>query len=102
MKVRIGGDASVEEAEAIARAMATHAETAVEVYIGDADGDAWHVWTDCGAVDATLTVEGIREADLDVGVIASEYAQPLGAWSRTVAGHRVEGVGVAERHRARW
>ncbi|PSQ41543.1 propionyl-CoA carboxylase [Halobacteriales archaeon QS_9_68_42] len=37
MKVRIGGDASVEEAEAIARAMATHAETAVEVYIGDAD-----------------------------------------------------------------
>jgi acetyl-CoA carboxylase carboxyltransferase component len=40
MKVRIGGEASVEEAEAIARAMATHAETAVEVYIGDADEPA--------------------------------------------------------------
>ena len=37
MKVRIGDDASLEEAEAIARAMATHAETDVEVYIGDAD-----------------------------------------------------------------
>ena len=40
MKVRIGGDASVEEAEAIARAMATHAEAAVEVYVGDADEPA--------------------------------------------------------------
>ena len=68
----------------------------------EADGNAWHAETDCGTVDATLTVEGIREADLDVGIIASEYAQPLGAWSGTVAGHRVEGVGVAERHRARW
>ncbi|MFQ3319581.1 MAG: acetyl-CoA carboxylase carboxyltransferase component [Natronomonas sp.] len=40
MKVRIGGDASIEEAEAIARAMATHAETDVEVYVGDADEPA--------------------------------------------------------------
>ncbi|PSQ10313.1 propionyl-CoA carboxylase, partial [Halobacteriales archaeon QS_7_69_60] len=40
MKIRIGGDASVEEAEAIARAMATHAETAVSVYVGDADEPA--------------------------------------------------------------
>ncbi len=40
MKVRIGGDASVEEAEAIAQAMATHAETDIEVYIGDADAPA--------------------------------------------------------------
>ena len=40
MKVRIGGDASVEEAEAIARAIATHAEAAVEVYVGDADEPA--------------------------------------------------------------
>ncbi|MFT4885037.1 MAG: acetyl-CoA carboxylase carboxyltransferase component [Natronomonas sp.] len=40
MKVRIAGAASVEEAEAIAQAMATHAEAAVEVYIGDADEPA--------------------------------------------------------------
>ncbi|WP_336136393.1 acyl-CoA carboxylase subunit beta [Natronomonas amylolytica] len=40
MKVRIAGAASVEEAEAIAQAMATHAEADVEVYIGDADEPA--------------------------------------------------------------
>jgi hypothetical protein len=68
----------------------------------EADGDVRHVRTDCGTVDATLSVEAVREEDLDVGVIASQYVQPLGAWSGTVAGHRIEGVGVAERHRARW
>ncbi len=40
MKIRIEQDANVEEAEAIARAMATHAETDVAVYIGDAEEPA--------------------------------------------------------------
>ncbi len=40
MKVRIGGDASIEEAEAIAQAMANHAETDVEVFVGDDDEPA--------------------------------------------------------------
>ena len=40
MKVRIGGDASIEEAEAIAQAMANHAETDVEVFVGDAEEPA--------------------------------------------------------------
>jgi acetyl-CoA carboxylase carboxyltransferase component len=37
MKVRIGGDASVEEASAIAEALAAHVESDVEVFIGDAE-----------------------------------------------------------------
>jgi acetyl-CoA carboxylase carboxyltransferase component len=40
MKVRIGGDASVEEASAIAEALAAHVDRDVEVYLGDADEPA--------------------------------------------------------------
>lgn len=64
--------------------------------------DEWRVRTDCGTVDAGLAVEGYREEDIDVGLVASDYTQPFGAWRGTVAGRDVEGVGVAERHRARW
>lgn len=39
MQLRVNDDASVEEAEAIARMMATHAETDVEVYVGDSEDD---------------------------------------------------------------
>lgn len=53
-------------------------------------------------LDAGLAVEGYREEDIDVGLLASQYSQPCGAWRGTVAGRDVEGVGVAERHRARW
>ncbi len=68
----------------------------------EADGDAWRAESACGTVDVALAVEGSREEDLDVGLIASRYSQPFGNWSGTVAGHDVEGVGVAERHLARW
>jgi len=40
MKVRIGGDASVEEASAIAEALAAHVDSDVEVYLGDAEEPA--------------------------------------------------------------
>ncbi|MEF8842466.1 MAG: acyl-CoA carboxylase subunit beta [Haloarculaceae archaeon] len=40
MKVRIGGDASVEEASAIAEALAAHVESDVEVFVGDAEEPA--------------------------------------------------------------
>jgi acetyl-CoA carboxylase carboxyltransferase component len=63
MKVRIGGDASVEEAEAIARAMATHAETEVEVYIGDADEPAAHGEADLSPIEDDLGPTE-REAEL--------------------------------------
>jgi acetyl-CoA carboxylase carboxyltransferase component len=54
MKVRIGGDASVEEAEAIARAMATHAETDVAVYVGDAEKPAATSEADLSPIDDDL------------------------------------------------
>ena len=63
MKVRIGGDASVEEAEAIARAMATHAETEVAVYIGDADEPAARGEADLSPIEDDLGPTG-REAEL--------------------------------------
>jgi acetyl-CoA carboxylase carboxyltransferase component len=40
MKIRIGGDASVEEASAIAEALAAHVDRDVEVFLGDADEPA--------------------------------------------------------------
>ncbi|MFC6938658.1 acyl-CoA carboxylase subunit beta [Salinirubellus sp. GCM10025818] len=40
MKVRIGADASVEEASAIAEALAAHVDRDVEVFLGDADEPA--------------------------------------------------------------
>jgi acetyl-CoA carboxylase carboxyltransferase component len=40
MKVRIGTDASVEEASAIAEALAAHVDRDVEVFLGDADEPA--------------------------------------------------------------
>ena len=75
MKVRIGDDASVEEAEAIAQAMATHAETAVSVYVGDADepaatgeADRSPVADDLGPTD--------REAELLEQIEAIEQGGP--------------------------
>lgn len=66
------------------------------------DGDEWRATSDCGTVDVTLAVEGRCEEDVDVGLLASRYSQPFGTWSGTVAGRDVEGIGVAERHLARW
>lgn len=68
----------------------------------DSNGDEWHVRTECGTVDAALTVEGRRSQDIDIGIVRSQYDQPLGRWSGTVAGYEATGVGVAEEHRTRW
>ena len=65
-------------------------------------GERWRVETACGTVDATLAVEGRREQHIDAGLVASRYDQPLGRWTGTVAGHDIEGVGVAEQHHTRW
>lgn len=64
--------------------------------------DEWNVETPCGTVDVTLSVAGSRDEDIDVGLLASEYRQPLGRWTGSVAGHDITGVGVAEQHRAKW
>lgn len=66
------------------------------------DGSRWRVRTDCGRVDATLHLEGRRREDVDAGLVASSYDQPIGRWSGSVCGHDVDCVGVAERHRALW
>jgi acetyl-CoA carboxylase carboxyltransferase component len=63
MKVRIGGDANVEEAAAIARAMATHAETDVEVYVGGDDEPAATGEADLSPVEDDLGPTD-RERDL--------------------------------------
>lgn len=63
----------------------------------------WSVTTDDGAVDLRLAVEGVRREDVDLKLAVSRYAQPIGTWSGTLAGERVDGLlGVAEDHVARW
>ena len=64
--------------------------------------EEWRVRTDCGTVNARLAVEGVREEDKNVGVVASRYSQPVGRWTGTVAGYEFKGAGVAEEHLARW
>jgi acetyl-CoA carboxylase carboxyltransferase component len=75
MKVRIGGDANVEEAAAIARAMATHAETDVEVYVGDDDEPAATGEADLSPVEDDLGPTD-RERDLLAQIEAIEAGGP--------------------------
>lgn len=63
---------------------------------------SWDVSTACETVDLTLVIDGCRTQDMDIGIVSSQYCQPLGRWSGTIAGEAVEGVGVAEDHRSRW
>jgi hypothetical protein len=63
----------------------------------------WRVATDDGAVDLRLEVDAVRRKNLDVGLAASRYVQPVGRWSGRLEGAAVEGIfGVAEDHSARW
>jgi hypothetical protein len=66
----------------------------------DAFDAPWRVTGD--DLDLTLEVEGIRTQTLDLGVVASEYVQPIGRWTGTIHGSDVSGVGVAEHHRSVW
>ena len=78
-----------------------HAVGPIELESDDS-GTQWRVTSACGTVDATLSAEGRRREDIDIGLIRSFYDQPFGQWEGTVAGHSFEGVGVAEDHRTRW
>jgi hypothetical protein len=67
----------------------------------------WRVRTACGRVDLVFTPEGGRQQNLDVGVMASLYQQPIGVFRGTVqapdgSAIPVEQVGVTEAHQARW
>ena len=88
MKVRIGGDASVEEAEAIARAMATHAETAVSVYVGDADEPAA-----TGEADRSPIEDDLGPTDREAGNPQEGGTEGAGVDDCAADGHRsVEGA----------
>ena len=67
------------------------------------ESSRWRASSDCGTVDLGLAVEVVREESIDLGILASEYTQPVGTWSGTIDGRHVENLfGVAEDHRARW
>ncbi len=62
--------------------------------------EAWTV--EAEGVSAALHCEAVRSQTLDLGLVVSDYRQPLGTWSGTVDGVAFRGVGVAEFHRSVW
>lgn len=69
----------------------------------------WHVRTDDDRLDLRFTPEGARQADLNLGLVASYYIQPVGTfdgWVRAAPGDAkrpVQGLlGVTEDHRSKW
>lgn len=62
------------------------------------------IWRVTGEhVELELDVEGVREADKNMGVAASKYVQPVGVWRGMIAGEELGEVwGVAEDHVATW
>ena len=65
--------------------------------------EPWRVSTEDGLLDVTMDVEAVRKSDIDLGIAASSYLQPLGRWHGKVDGRLVHGIyGVAEDHRAKW
>lgn len=68
---------------------------------------SWRIEALDGSVALRFDVEGVRSQDLNRGIVASQYVQPVGRFfgDVTVGGARVElaGVpGVTEAHRAIW
>lgn len=57
-----------------------------------------------GSLALRCTIEAVREREDRLGPLRSSYAQPFGAFSGTLPGGRVlvRGLGVMERHDARW
>lgn len=72
----------------------------VEFTIPNDPADLWAVRGE--RVDLTLRPEGVRKQSLNLGVVVSDYAQPLGVWQGTIDGEPVHARGVAELHRSVW
>jgi hypothetical protein len=76
--------------------------------VGRAAGEPWRVRSEDGAVDLEFRPEGERQADVDLGLVASRFRQPCGAWSGRLRDREgreaaLEGAaGVVEDHAARW
>ena len=69
---------------------------------GEGDEAVWEVRAGQGRLRARLEPQGHRREDIELGVAASRYVQPLGVWRGRVDGVDFEAWGVAEDHRARW
>lgn len=52
--------------------------------------------------DLELSPEGLRAQELDLGLVVSDYLQPLGEWRGQIDGRAVRATGVAELHRSVW
>lgn len=73
-------------------------------YVGpvrfDTADETWSVQGN--GIELSLGIAAIRSQDLDLGLVVSEYVQPLGPWRGTIDGESFEGAGVAEYHRSVW
>lgn len=66
-------------------------------------GRPWHLCSEDGSIDLTLSVEGLRRHETNFHVVASQYLQPLGYWhGRLIDREAHDLFGVAEDHEARW
>jgi hypothetical protein len=63
----------------------------------------WHLHSEDGSVDVTMSVEDVRHHETNLPLVSSEYLQPLGCWhGRLIDREAHDLFGVAERHEARW
>lgn len=62
----------------------------------------WTITDSAGLIDLCLTPEGVRIEDIDLGLAASNYEQPLGRWTGRIGDASISALGVAERHFAKW
>lgn len=81
------------------------------IYVGRANFDfnesdpmePWHIFTDDDVVDLWFKPEGCRRGRYETPIFASIYDSPLGSYSGTICGERVEALnGLAENHQALW
>lgn len=72
----------------------------VEFEIPEDHNGLWRVFND--RVDLSMHPEALRAQELDLGVVASDYLQPLGEWHGTIDGRELRALGVAELHRSVW
>ena len=67
----------------------------------------WHIRTADDRLRMQFTPEGARSEHINLGILASDFTQPFGAfrgiWRDTNGSeHTLTGIGVVERHRAVW
>ncbi len=72
-------------------------------FVSDPATGPWTVRTAGGEIDLVFTPRGVRRQALDLGLIASNYVQPVGAFEGRIADAQVQALaGVVEDHVTRW